>query len=162
MSESLHYQIAEALKARLASIVGDNGATYWYTPDRVVRVQSYDRALADTSLGMIYAIVAGEEQHREEATQVIAAEAEFIVLMLRPTQAADDAPFGVDESTKAREQDRMVRDFLKALWSDVTLGGLANNVVDGSLIVDRAVDVDGWAVVEARFAVSYSYPSGAP
>lgn len=162
MAESIHYQIAEALKARLAAITGDLGATYWYTPDRVVRVQTYDRLVADPTVGMVYALRAGEERHREEATQVVGAEAEFFCLMLRPTEAADDAPFGADESTKAREQDRMVRDFLKALWGDVTLGGLANNVVDGSLFVDRDVDVEGWACVEARFAVSYSYPSGAP
>jgi hypothetical protein len=162
MAESIHHAIGEALKARLAALTGDNGAAYWYTPDRVVRVQAYDRLVADPTVGMVYAIRAGEERHREEATQTVMAEAEWWVLMLRPTEAADDSPFGADESTKATEQDRMARDFLKALWTDVTLGGLALNVVDGSLYVDRDMDVEGWAVVEARLSILYSYPKATP
>lgn len=168
MAESKHGQIAEALKSRLGAIAADGGATYWYTPDRVVRVQAYDRMLADPTVGMVYAIRAGQEQHAEESTGdatsggVVAAEAEFFVLMVRPTQATDDNPFGADESTKAIEQDRMVRDFLRALLLDVTLGGLAHNVVLGSLIVDRDVAVEGWAVAEARFVVRYSYPARTP
>jgi hypothetical protein len=162
VAESIHYAIGEALKARLVALTGDNGAAYWYTPDRVVRVQSYDRLVSDPTVGMAYAIRAVEERHREEATQTVMAEAEWWVLMLRPTEATDDNPFGSDESTKAREQDRMARDFLKALWVDVTLGGLALNVVDGSLFVDRDMDVEGWAVVEARFSILYSYPKATP
>lgn len=168
MAESVHHRIAEAIKARLAAIVGDNGATYWYSPDRVVRVQAWDRLIADPTVGMVYGIRAGEERHREESTGgpstggIVAAEAEFWVLMLRPSSAADDQPFGADESTKATEQDRMVRDFLRALWLDVTLGGLASNISDGSLAIDRDVDVEGWAVAEARFVVLYSYPARTP
>jgi hypothetical protein len=168
MAESLHHQIAEALRTRLAAITGDGGTTYWYTPAGVARVQAYDRLVADPTVGMVYAIRAGEERHREEGTGspttggLVAAEAEFWVLMLRPTEATDDNPFGADASTKATEQDRMVRDFLRALWLDVTLGGLANNIVDGSLIVDRDMEVEGWAVAEARFAVFYSYPARTP
>ncbi len=163
MAESKHGQIAEALKARLAAIAGDNGTAYWYTPAKVVRVQAYDRLIADPSVGMVYAIRAGEERHAEETTGGgVVAEAEFFCLMLRPTEAADDQPFGADESTKATEQDRMVRDFLRALWLDVTLGGLASNVVDGSLVIDRDVDVEKWAVAEARFTVRYSYQALTP
>lgn len=161
--ESRHGQIAEALKARLAAIVEDQGLTSWYTPNRVVRVQAYDALIADPSIGMVYAIRAGEERHREETTGGgMAAEAEFFVLMLRPTEAADDNPFGADESRKPIEQDRMVRDFLRALFLDVTLGGLASNVADGSLIIDRDMAVEGWAVAEARFTVIYSYPAATP
>jgi hypothetical protein len=93
---------------------------------------------------------------------MVAAEAEFWVLLLRPTLASDDNPFGSDESTKAVEQDRMVRDFLRALLLDVTLGGLVSNVVDGSLVIDRDVDVEGWACAEARFTVRYSYQALTP
>lgn len=168
MAESIHTQIAEALRVRLAAIVGDNGTTYWYTPERAVRVGQYDRLIADPSLGQVYAIRPGEETHREYSTGdaisggVVAAEAELFVLMLRPTEASDDAPFGADGVTKSLEQDRMVRDFLRALWLDVTLGGLALNVVDGSLIVDRDVDVEGWAAAEARLTVSYTYLARTP
>lgn len=168
MAESIHHQIAEALKTRLSAIVGDGGTTYWYTPDRVVRVQSYDRLIADPTVGMVYAIRAGEERHREEGTGgpttggQVGAEAEFFVLMLRPSDASDDNPFGADESTKPIEQGRMVRDFLRALWLDVTLGGLALNISDGSLMIDRDVDVEGWAVAEARFTVLYTYLSRTP
>lgn len=166
--ESKHNQIADALKARFAAIVADGGATYFYTPAQVARVQAYDRLLADPTVGQVYALRAGEERHREESTGgavtggIVAAEAEFFVLLLRPTAAVDDNPFGADASTKAIEQDRMVRDFLRALFLDVTLGGLASNIVDGSLIVDRDMEIEGWAVAEARFTVLYTYPSRTP
>jgi len=163
VAESQHSRIAEALKARFAAIVGDNGTTYWYTPARVARVQAYDRLIADPSVGAVYAIRAGEERHTEEGTGgLVGAEAEFWTLLLRPTLSSDDNPFGTDESTKAIEQDRMVRDFLRALFLDVTLGGLASNVVDGSLVIDRDVDVEGWACAEARYTVRYSYQALAP
>jgi len=168
MAESLHNQIADALKARLGAIARDGGATYWYTPDRVARVQGYDMLSADPTVGMAYLVRAGEERHAEESTGDAAsgggvrAEAEFWVLMLRPTAAADENPFGADASTKAIEQDRMVRDFLRALWLDVTLGGLVQNVVDGSLVIDRDIEVRGWAAAEARFTIVYSYLSRIP
>lgn len=163
MAESKHHQIAEALKARLAAIVGDGGTTYWYTPARAVRVQAYDRLVADPSIGQVYAVRAGEERHTEAGTGgLLGVEAEFWVLILRQTEAADDQPFGADESTKATEQDRMVRDFLRALWLDVTLGGLVENVVDGSLVIDRDVDVELWACAEARFTVRYTYQALTP
>ena len=168
MAESKHHQIAEALKARFTAIVTDGGTTYWYTPAKVVRVQAWDRLIADPSVEQVYALRAGEERHTEESTGDAAsgggvkAEAEFFVLLLRPSLAADENPFGADASTKPTEQDRMVRDFLRALWLDVTLGGLVENVVDGSLVIDRDVDVEGWAVAEARFTVVYSYLSRTP
>ena len=174
MAESKHNQIAEAIKARLEGIVGNDGATYWYTPAAVVRVQSYDRLLIDPSVMLpedakaIYALRAGEERHREESTGdatsggIVAAEAEFFVLMYRLTAGSDDKPYGPDGSTKALEQNRMVRDFLRALWLDVTLGGLATNIVDGSLLVDRDTDVEKWAVAEARFTVAYTYAARTP
>jgi hypothetical protein len=169
MAESKHHQIAEALKARFEAISGDGGATYWYTPDRVARCTVWDRLLADPTAGaVLYGIRAGRETHREESTGDavsgggLAAEAEFFVLMLRQTNAVDENPLGPDSGVKAREQDRMVRDFLRALWLDVTLGGLANNIADGSVEVDRDVDVEGWACVEARFTVLYSYFARTP
>ena len=166
--ESKHSQIAEALKTRFAAIVADGGTTYWYTPAKVARVQAYDRLLADPTVGHVYAVRAGEERHSEESTGspstggVMSAEAEIFVLLLRPSAAVDDNPFGVDASTKAIEQDRMVRDFLRALFLDVTLAGLVTNVVDGSLVVDRDMEIEGWAVAEARFTGRYSYPARTP
>ena len=166
--ESKHNQIAQALIDRFAAIVTDGGTTYWYTPARVVRVQAYDRLLADPTVGLVYAIRAGDERHREESTGDattggrMEATAEFFVLLLRPTEAADADPFGADAGTKAIEQDRMVRDFLRALFLDVTLGGLASNIAAGSLVVDRDTDVEGWAVAEARFSAVYTYPARTP
>ena len=169
MAESRHHQILAALQARFEGIVSDQGVTYWYAPDRVVRVTVYDRLLADPSVGdVVFALRAGEERHSEESTGdgtnggYVAAEAEVWALLLRRTASADENPYGSDGTTKADEQDRIVRDFLRALWLDVTLGGLCNNIVSGSLVVDRDVDVEGWACAEARFTVLYSYPARTP
>lgn len=169
MPESIHWQIAEALRAKLEAISEDDGATYWYTPDRVVRVSQWDRILADTSLTQIYALRAAEETHGEQGTGSVStggsvqAAAEFYLLMLRRDESSTLNPF--DEASPTREQivDRMVRDFLRALWDDVTLGGLARNVIAGSLFVDRDVAIEGpWAVAEARFSVDYDYLARTP
>lgn len=163
MAESIHYQVLEAIQSRLAAIAGDGGSTYWYTPDKTVRCTVYDRLLADPSAGdQIYAVRAGEERHQEETAQSVAAEAEVFVLMLRRTAEVDESPFGPDGGLKAREQDRMAQDILRKLWSDPTLGGLVNNVAGDRLYLDRDVDIEGWACVEARFTVFYSYDKGTP
>lgn len=170
MAESIHYQISQALVAALDAIAGDGGSTYWYTPSRVVRVSVWDRLIADASHEHILGLRAGEETHTEESTGTTAtgggmlATAEFYLLMLRREEADTGDPF--DKPTTPRELvvDRMVRDCVRALLGgDVTLGGLAINIADGSLIVDRDIAVEGaWAVAEARFAVQYSYMSKTP
>lgn len=169
MAESIHWQIVEAIRAKLAAIAGDGGATYWYTPTHVLRVSSWERMLADSSLEQILALRAQEETHGEEGTGSLSTggsvrtRAELTLLMLRRDERDTTNPF--EEASPTREQivDRMVRDVLRALWDDVTLGGLAINVVAGSFIVDRDVAVEGkWAVAEARFAVDYDYLAKTP
>ena len=164
MAESNHWLIAEAIRAKLAAIVSDGGATYWYTPSYALRVTSYERLLADTSLTHIYALRAGEELHGEQGTGSVStggsvrATAELNLLMLRKDESATTNPF--EEASPTREQivDRMVRDVLRALWTDVTLGGLAINIAASSLFIDRDVAIEGpWAVAEARFSVDYDY-----
>lgn len=163
MAESIHWQISAALVDALEAISADNGSTFWYTPERVVRVTSYERLLADASLTHILALRAQEETHSEQSTGssatggVVGAVAEFTLLMLRRDETIE-SPF--DRASITREQivDRMVRDVLRAIWADVTLGGLAINISAGSLVIDRDVAVEGpWAVAEMRFAVEYDY-----
>lgn len=163
MAESRHWQISAALISALEAIEGDNGATYWYEPSRVVREAFSERLMADASLTHILALRAQEESHSEQSTGssatggVVGAVAEFTLLMLRRDERATD-PFDEASPTRGQIVDRMVRDVLRAIWSDVTLGGLASNIVAGSLVIDRDVAVEGpWAVAEMRFSVEYDY-----
>lgn len=164
MAESKHWQIAEALRTTLAEIVGDAGATYWYTPDAVVICDVWD-GVADPSVGAeVMAIRPGEESHSEETPGTLRATAEFFVLLLRKTTATDPSPYQSDGGLRLKEKNRVIRDFLRALWEDVTLGGLVDNVNADSLYVNRDMGVDGdqWVAAEARFTVTYSYPKETP
>ena len=169
MAESIHWLISQALLTNLAAIVSDAGATYWYTPSNAVRVNSYERIMADASRSHILALRAGEEQHAEESTGSnvtgghVKASPEFYLLIMRREETDTGDPFDAPAVTRSRIVDRMVRDVLRALWLDVTLSGQAINIVNDSLIVDRDVDVEGpWAVAELRFTMSYSYPARTP
>lgn len=170
MAESRHWLIGEAIRAALGDIVvtGAAGSVYWYKPEKSVRVSRFDGLLDDATLAQVFALRAGEETHTEESTGdptsggIVGAAAEFFLLMLRRHNQATENPYQESDPTRAKVVDRMVRDALRRLWIDVTLGGLANNISQGSLLIDRDVWVPGWACAEARFTVLYSYPARTP
>lgn len=170
MAESKHWQIAEALRAAFAAIAGDDGTTYWYSVDEAVQVQEYTDAM-DSSLESVVLIKSGEETHDEYSTGtaadggVIRAFAEFFVLLVRHHPRASHRPFNEPTPTRAQVTDRTVRDFVRVLFADVTLGGLARNVSSSSVIVDRDLGGEGlesWSLAEARFLVEYEYFASAP
>ena len=169
MAESIHNQIIAALVTRLEALEEDGGSTCWYTPNRVVVVNSYERLLADPTIKHIYALRPAEETHEEHHTGSSAAGgglraiAEFYLLMMRRDEREAMNPFEEATPTRATIVDRIVRDVLRALFLDVTLGGLAINIVQGSLVIDRDLDIEGkWAVAEARFGIDYEYLAGTP
>jgi hypothetical protein len=164
MAESIHWQIAEVIRSRLEAIAGDDGTTYWYTPDRAVYTLAFENVLADTTLKQVFIVMAGEERQSEEATGsastggVVRSLSEFFVLMLRRDPRATTNAYREGDPTRERVVSRMVRDFVRAMWLDVTLGGLAINIARESLVIDRNMVIEGpWAVAEARFDVDYDF-----
>ena len=161
VTESRHEQIAEAIIAALSTIVA--GTDYHYAPDRIVRTTFFTEAPFDPSLGEgVYFLRPGDEEIKEESTGSQLGEAEFFLVVARRHQVATENPYQEEAPTRWQVCNRMIRDVLKKLFSDVTLGGLAINIITDSLVIDRARYMSGWAVAELRFVVQYSFLVGSP
>jgi hypothetical protein len=167
MAESVHEQVAAAVQASLAAIVSDNGATYWYTPTVVRTLWFVEEDLLKASVGTpIYAIRPGDETHTEESAQRTDGLMDLYVLVASPFTESE-TPFAPAASgvTRWTMVNRMVRDVLRKLLTDVQLlsaGGAVTNIFGGPVIVDRDRYVDGWAIAELHFPVSYRYLNGTP
>lgn len=159
--ESVHEQVAEALRSLLAGITAD-GTSYHYTPDAVYRVSFFEDRFLDRSNPHTILIRPGDEQHEEYATQTVKANAEFYILVAYNIGPATENPASADTPTRWTHIDRAVRDVLKKLWSDPQLGGLAINIAAETLDISRDVSVEGWALAEIRTVVSYIYTKETP
>lgn len=169
MAESVHEQLAAAIKTSLAAIVGDAGTTYWYTPGAVARSSwsEDDTPLLDPSVvGPIYAVRPGEERHTEDVGEVVNVLADIHILLVSRFETPE-APLTPATPSRATVVNRMVRDVLRKLLADVQLGafsvgGLVENIFAEPVIVDRDRFVAGWAIAEIVFASAYRYVGGAP
>lgn len=166
--EPYHERIAEAIRTRLAGITA--GASYWYTPSKVLRTVVFDEGDLDVSHDLVILIAPGDETHREAGTGdassggEMAVEAEIRLLAAKRYNPATENPYQEQAPTRWTIGNRLVRDVLKALLSDVTLGGLAQNIHakgDG-IVADRARFIAGWALVELRLVVLYRYLAANP
>ena len=68
MAEPRPEQIAGGDQDEARGDLGDGGATYWYTPDRVIRSHAVTDRLLDGSLQTLYVVTPGPEG-REPADQ---------------------------------------------------------------------------------------------
>jgi hypothetical protein len=157
MAESVHEQIAAELQTKFAAILSDDGTAYWYTPDSVKRVAFFpDSTALDTSQEVIYLLRPGDEQITEEETGGgCRGEAEFFLVVARQHQAPTENPWLEEAPTRWTVANRLVRDAIRALLADVTLGTLVVNVVADSVSID-------WALAELRFVVEYQFQAATP
>lgn len=165
--ESIHQQIAEELKSGAQDIRTDGGVAYHYTPSLVDSIAFYPETL-DPSLEVVWLFRPGEEEHTEDESGGgpsdigMSATAEFFLVVAHRYEASSEEPGHQPEPSRATVVDRLVRDALRYLLADIRLGGLVENIVNGSLFVNRNWWDPAWAVAELRFVVLYSYRSGAP
>ncbi len=177
MAESRAEQVAEALRAQLATIEGDGGNAYWYTPDRVIRTHVVDARVLDTSLDVIYVVSPEreEESPRTNGPNGIVRNTSFLTLTLLKRFTPDtenqlQRPETPDPSDPARAtlQARMLRDVRKKLRSDVKLAlGGADGVSTYVALPDTELGpeetyIEGWACVFARAVVTHHYVQDTP
>jgi len=160
MAEPVHEQISAAIRTRLLTIVADGGTTYWYTPDAVVRCLEFLSSYDVSKEHMLF-IRADPFDVSEGTTGTIHGTAPFSVLIVRADERASRHPFdeeASDEPIAAKVITRAINDVCKALLSDVTLGGLAWNVADGTIACDPSYQVGGaWLSALVTFTVRYDY-----
>jgi hypothetical protein len=162
--ESVHEQIAAALQASLEGVLSDGGTTYWYTPDSVRRVAFFPDATAlDTSMDVIYLLRPGVEDITEEGTGgACQGQAEFFLVVAKQHNVPTENPWLETEPTRWTVANRLIRDALRKLLADPTIGGAAINVVADSISVDRDRFLQNWALAEIRFAVVYAFQAATP
>jgi len=158
--ESIHEQISAALQTRLRTIAEDQGTTYWYTPDKVLRVIEFSGADLDDSYEHLLFLRADPYKISEGATSRVDGEAPFTVLIAKRDARTSQKP--QDEENDEQPigptvVSRIVEDVHVALLSEVTLGALAWNVMHGSFDVDPSYFVDGWLCATVTFTVRYDY-----
>jgi hypothetical protein len=165
--ESIPEQITVAIVNKLAAIAGDGGATYWFTPTKVVRVPgwaAWENDWLDEKYPVLYFVKPGLRTYQEDATRGMEGHMELWLLLatqylpdtLNPINlASEPAPLGETLGN------RMQRDVEKALRVDITLGGLAVNV-EMPDVNPMTPYLERWALVEARLKIWFLYGFDTP
>lgn len=160
MPEPLCEQIVAALVDRLEGIVGDGGATFWYTPTHVQRSPAWGehclplRPADDTT---VYTLSPDDEDMEELTLTSTRAFMGIDLTIARPYRNGDN-PFEPAEPDRWKVQNRMRDDARKRLRGELKVGNLA--LLIQIPLVDLSAEetfVDGWAVVMMRLVVQYSY-----
>jgi hypothetical protein len=167
VAESLHEQLVAAFQANLAGIVGDGGANYWFTPDRVVRVPAFSEACLDSSLTTIYCISPGqvEDALAHSTVGVRAVLTLDLAIVTRYTPSEEINPFTADVPLRWTIQTRLERDAKKKIRSFYHLGFESNAVWVEIPITEYVADqtfFQGWAAVFMRCLVHFIYADVAP
>ncbi len=164
MAESLVEQIVAAIKTDIEAIAGDNGTNYWYTPDIVVRVDEYRNSHLKEAWDIIYLLrETGDERITPYAAfgEVSAIVEMFVMVMQKDTRNADERdPF--DATTfSGTIRNRMIRDVVKKIEGNHTMGGLAYNVEYRGIARDFE-EPEGWIIGEIAFDVTYTHNMETP
>mgnify|MGYP007083450416 CR=1 FL=1 len=163
MAESKHEQVAVALQARLAAIVGDAGANYWYTPTHVLRVDDFLVDHLRHEHQLIVQIRPGLDRPVLRTSGTVRREMELYVLSCYRWQPNTQDPYSVSAPTRWTIQSRLARDVEKAVLSDVTFSGLTLYAHVEEVSRDFFIeDSFPWAPVELRLMVAYEHERRTP
>lgn len=166
MPEPLSEQIVAALKTRLGGIVGDAGATYWYTPDRVLRSPAWGahclRMLPNVTAPVIYTLSPDDEDNEENTFTTTRASLGIDLVLARRFSPATEDPFDPPDPDRWKIQNRLRDDARKRLRGDLKVSNLA--LIIQIPLVDLSAEetyVTDWAVVMMRLVVQYTYSDAA-
>lgn len=166
MAESIQEQIATALRTRFLAITADGGTTYWYKPDAVLVAEMTATVLSGAGgARTLYVLDPRSCSVTEESNLSLRGELELHLIVLYDMRAATIDPW-VTVSTHDRflYESRLVRDAIRCLQADVTLGNITINTNASSIDVEYGLhlEADKWACAALTFTVSYSCDKGAP
>jgi hypothetical protein len=168
VAESKHEQIVAALVTLLDGITSDAGTTYWYTPN-VTRVAGVtpDLLMPEKASGTasICAVIAPGRVGEEESTHESTERARVQLVLLKLWNPSIERPFVTPDPDRLKLQNRLVQDVQKKLNTDLTLGGLVDNLTEGEWQIDTSAEntfVEGWACVFLEHTILYSYDKATP
>ncbi len=158
-------QILAKVRDQLASIVGDGGVTYWYTPAAVVRSKSFHSGFLDRTKDVVYVMVP-DFTTRAWATSSQGRDAvvEFDLWCLKRYADPSD-PFQSGERDTIGN--RLAADVERKLSSDPGRAAYQGLEVDGVEVIrdeDAAevTNLEEWACVVVRVKVGYRYRANRP
>lgn len=166
MAESVHEQLVAALQTDLSDIVGDGGANYFYTPDRVLRQPAFHGGCLDPSLTTIYVLSPGAvDDVLAHSTIGIRAALTVDVAIATRFQAGTEDPFNEPTPSRWTVQTRLEHDAKKRIRADYKLGrpdlGCFVEIQHTEYVAHQTY-LDGWALVFMRLVVHYIYTDTAP
>lgn len=148
----------------LDAIEGDDGATYWFTPDHVERVPDVtDLTLLNERFNTMYFIAPGDERNVEQPMLQFEKEVEIDLLLVQQHHQTIEPFVAKVDPIMWTIQNRMMQDVEKALLADTSFGGLVTNAEIP--IRQRGAEDTwslGWAVVFAQIMVNYTHDYDAP
>lgn len=170
MAESKAERIVAALRTALAAIVGDGGATYWYTVNACVRAAAWENSCLDETIATDATIYVLVPDTRETIRHTIGGAATGhrrcilnVDLVLAHRYRLSDKPHVSETPKRWTVQERLIRDALTRIESDEGLSGLclAIDTPTASIAADETW-IEGWAVAFQRLAIMYDYTAGTP
>jgi hypothetical protein len=167
MAESIHEQMIAALETHLEGIVADAGATYWYTPDAVLRTPAFHGACLETGLTTIYSLspVRIEDKPVNISIGMEAIATVDLAVATRFVPSSEN-PFSADTPLRWTVQTRLERDAKKRLRANYNLlGADGGHRFTAIPVTDYASDLtylEGWAIVFLRVQLRYNYRDTTP
>lgn len=162
MADPKGLQIVDKLMTRLGAIVGDNGATYWYSPGKVIRHPEFNGNCVDASInGPIYVVSPGRKEKRPFTFGIVHVDWPLDLSLCSRFNSGDN-PFQAPPIDRLEVQERMLQDVEKSLNQYRTLDGLA---IDTDFQTDEEGGetwIEGWAVSFATVRVEYTYAEATP
>lgn len=180
MAESVYTQIIAGIKARLQTIVGDGGATYWHTPHTVIVSPALTQLCLRPGVGgdvqtdpaTIYVLSPGPEEMAAatlgpSGRQKCVMTVDLSCCRYFPAQEDPHVPADPDRLTV---QSRMLRDATKALLKDIADGvqprfGVTGCVDIALVAADRTAEAtweQGWALAFLRMEITYFHTVSTP
>jgi hypothetical protein len=166
VAESIPEQIAAALRSRFLAITADGGTTYWYKPDAVLVAEMTETVLTGAGgARTIYVLDPRSCSVVEESNLSLRGELELHLIVLYDMRLATIDPWATATThDRFLLESRMVRDAIRCLQADVTLGAITINTNASSIDVEYGLHIEAekWACAALTFSVSYSCDKGAP
>ena len=162
MPLSIYKQIVDTIVTRLQGIVGDGGATFWYTPNAVYAVSWISELALKADKQVLYLLVPDDLENEELTFTTTLGRARLDLAACRRYERPGDDPASSQE-TRWNVQSKLEQDAKKRLRTALTVGGLElhTEIPISDFSAENTYD-PGWAVVFMHLEIQFTHTDGTP